>query len=94
MIAPSELDGAKVLLYIENMPTNTLGYVQFPDHNETVTALAIAQYDGDNSYYVFDCDINWEVIGDTLHASLNDALECAKNSFNLDGHPWIKAYEG
>ena len=91
MLAPSQLDGAKVILYIENIPTNDLGYVQYPDHNDTVTALAIAQYDGETSYYIFGCDADWNVISDTLHPSLNDALECAKNSYSLDGQQWIKA---
>ena len=91
MKAPTELDGAKVILYIDNNATNNLGFIQFEDHIETITSLVIAKYEGSNDYYIFDCDINWNVIGDTVHSSLEEALECVNNSYDIEEFLWIKA---
>ncbi len=48
----------------------------------TVTALAIAQYEGDISFYLFSCDAEWNVISDTLHNSLQEAFGSAELSNN------------
>ncbi|MCM3631636.1 hypothetical protein M3194_30545 [Paenibacillus glycanilyticus] len=84
MTVPIELDGAKVLYYTDNQITNDYGYVFYQEHEEkvTVTALAIAQYDGDNRFYLFSCDVDWNVISDTLHDSLQEAIDCVIHSNN------------
>ncbi|WP_169091666.1 hypothetical protein [Paenibacillus sp. PL91] len=84
MTVPIELDGAKVLYFTDNQITNDYGYVYYQEHEKTVivTALAIALYDGDNRFYLFSCDIDWNVIGDTLHDSLHEAFDCALQSNN------------
>jgi len=91
MKAPTELDSARVILYIDNKATNNFGFIQFEDHRETITCLAVAKYEGSNDYYVFDCDISWNVIGDTVHSSLEEALECVNNSYDVGEFQWIKA---
>lgn len=79
---PTELDGAKVLFYTDNNITNDYGYVYCQEGEKSViiTALAIAQYEGNEGYYLFSCDLDWNVIGDTLHYSLQEARDCAANS--------------
>jgi len=85
---PSELDGAKVILYTDNKEINYFGYVRYEDHNETITALAIAKYANGEGYYLFSCDIEWNVIGDTLHSTLEEAKHCAENSEGGKGIIW------
>lgn len=80
---PRELDGAKVIMYLENRESNNFGFVRYEDHDEIITGIAITKYENDHWYYVFDCDLNWNVIGDTLHYSMDEAIECVKNSYNI-----------
>lgn len=60
---PKELDGAKVLYFTER---GVFEPVYYPGgavaHN--VVYLAICQYDNDESYYLFHCDENLEVVAD------------------------------
>jgi hypothetical protein len=90
MYVPSELDGAKVILHTDNKKSNDYGFVIYEDHEEVVTALAIAKYDNDENYYLFDCNLDWEVIGDTLHSAIDDAKSCAEISKKLDVIIWYK----
>ncbi|CAG7658302.1 hypothetical protein ACFQI7_37010 [Paenibacillus allorhizosphaerae] len=82
MTAPIELDGAKVLLYTDNKSSNDFGYVYYQEDEKTVviTALAVAQYEGSEGYYLFSCDQEWNVVGDTLHYSLQEAKDYATKS--------------
>jgi hypothetical protein len=82
LTVPPLLDGAKILIYTANEHCNNYGYVFFEDENKKVgiTAFAVAKYDGGRGYYLFSCDLDWNVIGDTLHDSLQEAKECAENS--------------
>ncbi|MFC9775957.1 hypothetical protein [Paenibacillus chitinolyticus] len=94
--APNKLDGARVLAHTF-MKTKGLGYVCFQDengvkHDVLIEALSIAQYDNDrsnNSYYLFSCDENWNVIGDSLHYSLDEVFKCAENSYGISSNQWI-----
>ena len=91
MYVPSILDGAKVILYTDNKESNNFGFVIYEDHEEVVTALVIAKYDNDENYYLFDCNLDWEVIGDTLHSTIDDAKSCAKISKKFGGIVWYKS---
>ncbi|MEK3983314.1 hypothetical protein MHB77_07960 [Paenibacillus sp. FSL K6-3166] len=79
------LDGANVWIYTANEHCNNYGYVLFEGENKKVgiTAFAVAKYDGARGYYLFSCDLDWNVIGDTLHDSLQEAKECAENSSQI-----------
>jgi hypothetical protein len=90
MYVPNELDGAKVILYTDNKASNNFGYVRYEDHNEIITALAIAKYDKDKSYYLFDCNLEWEVICDTLHSTIDEAKYCAENSIKVNKITWYE----
>ena len=43
----------------------------------TVKGLAICKL-GSNSFYLFGCDENWNVLTDSIHESLNDAEDVAE----------------
>lgn len=50
---------------------------------EVITAFAVAKYDGARGYNLFSCDLEWNVIGGTLHDSLQEAKDCAENSSHV-----------
>jgi len=89
LTTPIELDGAKVLYFTDNKSTNDFGYVYYQEDGKKVIiiALAITQYEGSDGFYLFSCDLEWNVIGDTIHDSLQEAKECATNS-NISTIKW------
>lgn len=76
---PREIDGAIVIAYAENIwPSRHTGNTQ---HNvagqvqDAAKAVIIAQYEGDESYYVFSCyEENWVTNTDTWHQNLESAI--------------------
>lgn len=92
---PNELDGAKVIKYTSNSLSNKFGTVRIINEKREIidgipiTAKAICKYEGSEEYYLFSCDLNWEVIGDFDCDSLKDAMEIAKNSNNIKYDDWI-----
>lgn len=88
MHVPNILDGAKVILYTDNKASNNFGYVRYEYHDEIITALAIAKYEKDKNYYLFYCNLEWEVIGDTLHSTIDEAKFCAENSKKVCNINW------
>lgn len=95
MIIPSELDGAKVILYTRNSISNSYGTVgQLTDKNEIIdeipiTAMAVCKYEGGKGYYLFSCDLNWEVVGDFDYDTLEKAKEGAKFHHNVKDEDWF-----
>jgi uncharacterized OsmC-like protein len=95
MVIPDELDGAKVIRYTSNSISNKFGTVRIiNDKKETIdeipiTAKAIGKYEGSKEYYLFSCDLNWEVIGDFDCDSLKEAMEIAEKSNNVKYEDWI-----
>lgn len=59
-----ELDGARVLYWCH-----------LPLEEGAASGAAICQYEGDNAFYLFWCNEQWEVIGDTDHSSIDDATD-------------------
>jgi len=41
-------------------------------------ALAICQFDGEDCCYLFYCDANWNVVTDTWHESVDQAMSQAE----------------
>ncbi|WP_163539241.1 hypothetical protein [Gracilibacillus sp. YIM 98692] len=95
MVIPNDLDGARVIQYTRNIKNNKFGTVGIiNDKNETIgelpiTAMAICQYEGSKVYYLFSCDLNWDVIGDFDCYSIKEAMEIAKDSYNVILEDWI-----
>ena len=73
------------MIYTANEQYNNYGYVLFEGENKKVgiTAFAVAKYDGARGYYLFSCDLDWNVISVTLYDSLQEAKECAENSSHV-----------
>jgi hypothetical protein len=88
---PNELDGAKVIMSTTNKKSNNFGYVESNDENARVvniTAVTIAKYEDGEGYYIFSCDLNWNVIGDLYFYSLEEAESYAYKDFGIDEKNW------
>jgi hypothetical protein len=95
---PAKLGKAKVLFYTsidkQHKPTgNTLHYVEGNIFGPTA-GLAICQYDRDEGFYLFYCDVDWEVITDTFHLSLDDAMHQAEFEYEGVSKTWQQPEKG
>jgi hypothetical protein len=85
--APPEIDGAKVLLFTaidgRHLPTggcrHEVGGVQQPP----VSGLAIGRYSGEEGFYLFYCDSEWNCLTDTYHPTIEKAK--AQSEFEYKG---------
>jgi len=50
--------------------------------------LAICRYEGEEAYYLFGCDTEWNTITDTWHETLEDALEQAEFEYEGISETW------
>lgn len=79
---PIELDNAKVLYYT---PQDNYGHIYYEngDIAEHIKYLAICQYLIQNEeYYLFSCDENYEVVGDSVWSSINECMKMANTLYN------------
>jgi hypothetical protein len=56
-----------------------------------MTGLAICQYDGEDAFYLFGCDADWQSVTDTWHQSLDDAKQQAEYEYEGISKTWIDA---
>ncbi|NKE56546.1 hypothetical protein FXN61_06750 [Lentzea sp. PSKA42] len=81
---PAELDGAEVFSFAPvgaaQKPTGgTVHSVSdFPD---VVRGLALARYSGEKTVYLFYCDEESNVVSDTAHSSVEEAIDQARFEF-------------
>lgn len=84
-----KIDGAAVIYYTE---PNNFGYVEYEDGALLqIQRLAICRYDQEDQYYVFACDSEFNVLGDTVHSSVEDAMKFATYYYRPDEIVWINA---
>jgi hypothetical protein len=85
VVVPKKLDGAKVLQYAlvsgEVEPTGATRHVARDVELGPATALAIAQYEGDEGFYLFYLDHDGGVVTDTYHDSVEVALGQAAHEY-------------
>src|SRR6266852_3598997 len=79
---PPTLDGARVLRYAvvddSVVPTGNTVHRVGNKVLGPAAALAICQQDGEDYFYLFYCDAQWNVVTDTWHQSLELAFEQAE----------------
>lgn len=89
---PQEIDGANVLLFaeIDERQKHTGMTRHFVDGElmKAFPRLAICQYEGEESCYLFYCDENWETITDTLHSNLDEAKKHAELEYEGVSETW------
>jgi hypothetical protein len=79
MKIPNFLDGALVIEFAVNQ---SFGLYQTESGKFLkIKYLAICTYGNDNEFYIFACDENNEVIGDTVHTSKEEARIFAKSYY-------------
>ncbi|WPP41927.1 hypothetical protein SK066_02885 [Paenibacillus hunanensis] len=82
-----EIDGAKVIKYT---PIDNFGYVEWQDGIEKeITILAICHYENKEECYLFACDEKYNVLGDTVHDSLEDAMQAALELYEKHEISWL-----
>ncbi|WP_217592957.1 hypothetical protein [Cohnella sp. GbtcB17] len=95
MKVPGVLDGARVIEYTMNSVENQFGVVGILSDKGNVidelqiTAMAICQYEEANKFYLFSCDLNWEVIGDFDFSTVEEAKTSAKQNHHVDDDDWF-----
>ena len=81
---PPRLDDARVLRYATLAGRQPFGQTKHVVRGETVDrfdGLAIATTSNGEGFYLFYCDAAWNVITDTVHDSVEDAMDQAEFEF-------------
>ena len=55
----------------------------------SMSGLAICQYDGEDAFYLFGCDADWQTVTDTWHQTLDDAKRQAEFEYEGINKTWI-----
>lgn len=87
---PQELDGAKVLYHT---PKDDFGEIYYTTGEiaEYVKYLAICQYaDKTDEYYLFQCNEDFEVVGDSPWESIEQCMAVGNSSYGYEVM-WIEA---
>jgi hypothetical protein len=88
-----ELEGAKVIKQTKNDPSHAFGIMFFEEEGATIeitiTALAIAQYENEEKYYLFMCDEKWTVQDDHILDSVEEAIEWTEKNFDISEKDWL-----
>ena len=86
----ASIDGARILAFaVINDSVKSTDRTVHKVGNEVLgpfSGLVIAQYDGDDQFYLFYCDQDWRVVSDTLHPSEESARKQA--DFEYRGLDW------
>jgi hypothetical protein len=59
-----------------------------------MAGLAICQYAGQDAFYLFGCDADWQNVTDTWHQTLDDAQHQAEFEYEGVSKTWIFAEPG
>lgn len=83
MIPPPDfLDNAKVVRWSviddRHCATGNCRHVVRGELQGPAAGLAICRYDDETAFYLFGCDAVWNVVTDTWHETLDDALKQAE----------------
>jgi hypothetical protein len=91
---PEEVGGAKVVLYTKiderHRHTGNCKQIVAGILMGAASALAICRYEGEENYYLFGCDENWNTLTDTWHETLEAAIEQAEFEYEGTNKTWQK----
>jgi hypothetical protein len=57
---------------------------------DAMAGLAICQYTGEEAFYLFGCDSDWQSVTDTWHQTLEDAKHQAEYEYEGVSKTWIE----
>lgn len=93
-ICPDYIDEAKVFMFtnIDDCYefSNKTKHVIRDEIAKEIKGLVICKYKNDSNYYLFGCDENWNSITDTLHESIEDAVDQAEFEYLGTKDTWVK----
>ena len=91
-IFPETLGGARVLMVTpidtRHDATGATHHVSAGKLVANIAALAIGQYAGEVSCYLFYCSSDWQVLTDTMHNSIAEAQAQAEFEFRGSSTTW------
>ena len=90
---PEEISGARVICYTpiddRHDPTGSCRHVVGGQLMGAFAGLAIAQYPGEDAFYLLYCDEHWDDVTDTWHQSLEEAKARAEAEYAGVTQTWI-----
>jgi hypothetical protein len=86
---PPQLDGARVLRYAISRRGGFYHVGNEAQEMVPVSAMAICRYDGSEIVYLFKCTTDWDVMHDSDHASVDEAIERATQQAKRETPEWI-----
>jgi len=92
---PPKIGGATVICYTpidgRHRRTGNCRQIVAGVLQGAAAGLAICQYEGDDSFYLFGCDEDWQSVTDTWHQTLEDAKDQAEFEYEGVSSTWISA---
>ncbi len=92
--APRMIGGSKVicvtLIDRRHQPTGNCGHIVAGLVQEPASGLAVCQYEGEDCFFLFRCDANWNSVTDSWHATLEEALGAAEFEYVGVSKTWLK----
>jgi hypothetical protein len=86
---PTRLDDARVIAVTDSeMDFGVAGTLE--GSAVPIVALAIAEYDGGRGTYLFACDQTWNVRGDLLYDSVDEAKRDAERYYQTGPLSWTE----
>ena len=90
--APKTVGGARVVRWSmiddRHRPTSACTNTVAGQLQQSAAGLAICRYEGDQAYYLFGCDEEWNSITDTWHHTLEEALQQAEVEYEGVSATW------
>lgn len=91
---PFQIGGARVLAYTalddRHTPTGATQHLIAGQLAAPPKGLAICQHEGEDGFYLFGCDQDWEPVTDTWHATLDEAEAQAEFEHRGTSETWKK----
>ena len=89
---PKVVGGASVILYTpideRHRHTGNCRQIVAGVLMGAASGLAICQYEGESSFYLFGCDDDWNTVTDTWHETLEDAKAQAEFEYEGVNETW------
>ncbi len=90
---PSHIGDAKVICYTHidarHTPTGNTKQIVNGELLGPAAGLAICQYEGEECFYLFGCDAQWNSQSDTWHQEIEDAKEQAEFEYQGSLRTWV-----
>ena len=94
---PSHIGGAKVICYTpideRHHPTGNTKQIVNGVVLGPAAGIAICQYEGEEYFYLFGCDEQWNCRSDTWHEELEDAKAQAEFEYQGTSGTWATGRE-